>query len=59
MTYLRGSGATELELEALALLMGHSVAMQKSSYDRRTVTEKVAPALKLLQSVKPAQLQYD
>ena len=52
VTHLRGSGATEQELEALALLMGHSVAMQKSSYDRRTVVEKVAPALRLLRSIK-------
>ena len=34
VTYLRGTGASERELEALALLMGHSVEMQRGTYDR-------------------------
>ena len=34
VTYLRGSGASERELEALAIYMGHSVAMQRGTYDR-------------------------
>ncbi len=33
---------------------GHSVAMQKSSYDRRTLREKVAPAVSLIQSLQAA-----
>eukprot|EP00051_Salpingoeca_urceolata_P000297 m.33436 g.33436 ORF g.33436 m.33436 type:complete len:616 (-) comp10393_c0_seq1:53-1900(-) len=48
VTYLRGTEATERELEALAIFMGHSVAMQKSSYDRRTKKQKVKPAIDLL-----------
>ena len=42
---------SERDLEALALYMGHSINMQRTSYDRRTVNQKVAPAVKLLQSV--------
>jgi hypothetical protein len=34
--------------------MGHSIEMQRSSYDRRTLTKKVAPAVELLQSVNAA-----
>ena len=42
---------SERELEALAIYMGHSLAMQKGTYDRRTKEEKVAPAIDLLESV--------
>jgi hypothetical protein len=49
VTHIRGRGdATERELEALALYMGHSVAMQRATYDRRTVAQKVEPAVDLL-----------
>ena len=52
VTHVRGeTNASEQELEALALYMGHSVAMQRSNYDRRTLTAKVAPAVQLMQSV--------
>eukprot|EP00562_Extubocellulus_spinifer_P004138 CAMPEP_0178526086 /NCGR_PEP_ID=MMETSP0696-20121128/30538_1 /TAXON_ID=265572 /ORGANISM="Extubocellulus spinifer, Strain CCMP396" /LENGTH=712 /DNA_ID=CAMNT_0020157563 /DNA_START=85 /DNA_END=2223 /DNA_ORIENTATION=+ len=52
VTHVReSSGATERDLEALALFMGHSVAMQRTSYDRRTMNQKVAPAVALLKSV--------
>ena len=34
VTHLRGGGASERELEALAIYMGHSLAMQRSTYDR-------------------------
>ncbi|KAF0719571.1 Aste57867_940 [Aphanomyces stellatus] len=55
VTYLRGqSSATEKDLEALAIYMGHSLNMQKSSYDRRTKSQKVAPAVELIQSIKPS-----
>ena len=47
----RKADVSEKELEALALLMGHSVSMQRSSYDRRTISEKIAPAVELLKSV--------
>ena len=90
VTYLRGSGASERELEvggwvggarggrrerggppsrrviraptclpspyrqfstpkqALALYMGHSITMQRDTYDRRTKEQKVGPAVELL-----------
>ena len=49
VTHVRAKGdATEAELEALALYMGHSVAMQRATYDRRTVSQKVEPAVDLL-----------
>lgn len=52
VTYLRGKGnASERELEALALYMGHSIEMQRGSYDRRTKEEKVGPAVALLESL--------
>jgi len=52
VTHVRqSSNASEKELEALALYMGHSLAMQRNSYDRRTMDQKVAPAVELLQSV--------
>jgi hypothetical protein len=38
-------------MEALALYMGHSVAMQRASYDRRSKAQKVTPAVKLLQGL--------
>ena len=50
VTHLRGRGdASERELEALALYMGHSLDMQRSTYDRRTVADKVEPAVALLE----------
>ncbi len=51
VTKIRDSNASEKELEALALYMGHSINMQRTSYDRRTLTQKVAPAVQLLQNV--------
>lgn len=51
VTHVRESDASEKQLEALALYMGHSIQMQRSSYDRRTLTKKVAPAVELMQSV--------
>jgi len=50
VTHLRGRGdATERELEALALYMGHSLAMQRGTYDRRSTAAKVEPAVALLE----------
>lgn len=52
VTHVRESTTTsEAELEALAMLMGHSVAVQRASYDRRTLTQRVAPAVELMQQV--------
>ena len=39
--------ASEKEMEALALLMGHSVKMQRDTYDRRTQQQKVEPAVEV------------
>jgi hypothetical protein len=51
VTHLRGTDASERQLEALAIYMGHSLQMQKSTYDRRSVEQKVAPAVDLLDSL--------
>jgi hypothetical protein len=52
VTHIReSSDASEQQLEALALFMGHSIQMQRTSYDRRTLTKKIAPAVDLLRSV--------
>jgi hypothetical protein len=51
VTHVRQSDASEKQLEALALFMGHSIQMQRSSYDRRTLHMKVAPAVELMQHV--------
>ena len=48
ITHLRGTDASERQLEALAIYMGHSLATQKGTYDRRSQAEKVAPAVELL-----------
>jgi hypothetical protein len=42
---------SEAELEALALYMGHSLAIQRRHYDRRSMNQKVAPAQQLLQQL--------
>lgn len=51
VTHLRKGHASERQLEALALYMGHSLEMQRGSYDRRTKGEKVAPAVLLLEEL--------
>ena len=51
VTHVRDSDASEKELEALALYMGHSISMQRTSYDRRTMQQKVAPAVDLLRAI--------
>lgn len=52
VTHVReSSDASEKQLEALALFMGHSPAIQRKSYDRRTLTTKVAPAVALMEQV--------
>jgi len=48
VTHFRSRDTSPRELEALALYMGHSVDMQKGTYDKRTRGEKVAPAIALL-----------
>ena len=37
-------GASEKQLQALAIYMGHSVEMQRNTYDRRSKAEKVTPS---------------
>ncbi|GIL65133.1 hypothetical protein Vafri_18944, partial [Volvox africanus] len=51
VTYARSGHATEHELEALAIYMGHSLAEQRGTYDRRTKAEKVQPAMGLLAKI--------
>lgn len=52
VTHVRtNADASEKELEALALFMGHSIQMQRDSYDRRTLEQKVSPAVKLMQNM--------
>jgi integrase len=59
VTFLRKSeGISERELEALALYMGHSIEMQRSSYDRRTKEEKVGPAVALLETINQLASKY-
>ncbi|WIA30518.1 hypothetical protein OEZ86_000602 [Tetradesmus obliquus] len=48
VTHLRESGASEQDMESLALLMGHSVKEQRGTYDRRTKAQKVQPAVDLM-----------
>ena len=56
VTHLRSSEtASERDLEALAVYMGHSLSIQKSTYDRRSLKEKVGPAVKLLESLQQQQ----
>ena len=58
VTHLRSTEhVSERQLEALALYMGHSVTMQRESYDRRTKKEKVEPAINLLQSLVDVEPQ--
>ena len=42
VTYLRGTGASERELEALAIYMGHSLEMQRGTYDRSATWQKIS-----------------
>lgn len=55
VTHVRETDASEKELEALALYMGHSIQMQRTSYDRRTLQQKVSPAVSLLRSLQTKQ----
>ena len=60
ITHVRGEGlATDAELEALSLYMGHSVAMQKGTYDRRTQQQKVAPAVGLMSAINARAAKRD
>ena len=56
VTPIRDSNASEKELESLALYMGHSLAIQRVSYDRRTAGQKVMPAINLLQSISQSKV---
>ncbi|ELR24017.1 uncharacterized protein ACA1_144080 [Acanthamoeba castellanii str. Neff] len=58
VTYLRDTDASERELEALAIYMGHSLKMQKTTYDRRTKQQKVAPAVHLIHSIKSTSAPF-
>ncbi|MDZ8068968.1 MAG: hypothetical protein RMY64_25590 [Nostoc sp. DedQUE08] len=45
VTFLKDSGATEVELEAAAIAMQHSRKMQSTIYDQQTQQNKIAPML--------------
>lgn len=47
----RNQGASDGVMDGLALFMGHSVKEQRSTYDRRTKAQKVAPAVQLIQGL--------
>lgn len=51
VTYLRQSNSSERDLESLALYMGHSLQTQKTNYDRRSSSEKVAPAIEMIRDI--------
>lgn len=52
VTHVREStNVTEQQLESLALYMGHSINVQRKSYDRRTLSKKVAPAIDLMNTI--------
>lgn len=57
VTYLRNTDASERQLESLAIFMGHSLKMQKESYDHRTKEQKVAPAIELIRSIPVGSLK--
>ena len=44
-------------LQALAIVMAHSLDMQRGTYDRRTKAEKVEPAVDLLARINSAAVQ--
>ncbi|GAQ91425.1 putative Integrase [Klebsormidium nitens] len=47
--HFRAQATTDRELEALALCMGHSVAVQRTTYDLRSVDDKAGPALAMVE----------
>ena len=53
VTHFRSSDCSERQLEALALYMGHSLREQRETYDRRTLSQKVEPAIELLAAMMP------
>jgi hypothetical protein len=56
VTYFIRVGASEHQMDALAIGMKHSRRTQREIYDRRTKQEKVAPAQQMMLSVKPVEL---
>lgn len=56
ITHFQRSGATDAEMEALALAMKHSREMQREVYDKRTQQEKIAPALNMMLRQKASTL---
>ncbi len=56
VTYFIREGASEQQMDALAIGMKHSRRTQREIYDRRTKQEKVAPAQQMMLSVKPVEL---
>jgi integrase len=56
VTYCYQIGASEIELDGLALGMKHSRKTQREQYDRRTNEDKIEPALELMQRLQPVEL---
>jgi hypothetical protein len=56
VTHCYQIGASEIELEGLALGMKHSRKTQRENYDRRTNEDKIEPALNLMQRLQPIEL---
>ena len=60
ITHIRqNADASEKELEALALFMGHSIQIQRESCYRRTLEQKVSPVLKLMPDMNMNSLGGD
>ncbi len=58
VTHARSQDSTSYkELEALALYMGHSVREQQATYDKRSKSQKVLPAVSLMQSFEKDTFQ--
>ncbi len=56
ITHFQRTGATDKDMEALALAMKHSREMQREVYDKRTQQEKVQPALNMMLRQKAGTL---
>jgi len=53
VTHCYKAGASEAEMEALALAMKHSRKTQREKYDRRNKQDKIRPALEMMQRFEP------
>ncbi len=56
VTYCYERGASESEMDGLALGMKHSRRTQREIYDRRSQLQKVEPALEMMEAFKPVDV---